>query len=162
MAASKTFNVAGLSSAFVIIPNKKIRIKYEQVLNTVHIHSGNIFGNIATEVALREGCDWLDQLMAYLEENYKFVAKFMADKMPKVKVMNPEATFLVWMDFSAYNLSEKELMKHLIEGGVALNHGSKFGTGGEGYFRLNFGCPRATLEAGLLKMAAAFNSIEGL
>ena len=64
--------------------------------------------------------------------------------------------FLVWMDFSAYNLSEKELMKRLIDGGVALNHGSKFGTGGDGYFRLNFGCPRATLEEGLLKMAEIF------
>ena len=156
MAASKTFNVAGLSSAFVIIPNKKIRVKYEQVLNTVHIHSGNIFGNIATEAALREGYDWLDQLMVYLEENYKFVESFIADRLPKVKIMKPEATFLVWMDFSAYNLSEKELMKRLIDGGVALNHGSKFGTGGDGYFRLNFGCPRATLEEGLLKMAEIF------
>ena len=158
MAASKTFNVAGLSSAFVIIPNKKIRVKYEQVLNTVHIHSGNIFGNIATEAALRDGYDWLDQLMVYLEENCKFVESFMTEYMPKVKIMKPEATFLVWMDFSGYNLSEKELMKRLIDGGVALNHGSKFGTGGEGYFRLNFGCPCATLEEGLLKMAAAFNS----
>ena len=156
MAASKTFNVAGLSSAFVIIPNKKIRVKYEQVLNTVHIHSGNIFGNIATEAALREGYDWLDQLMVYLEENYKFVESFIADRLPKVKIMKPEATFLVWMDFSAYNLSEKELMKRLIDGGVALNHGSKFGTGGDGYFRLNFGCPRATLREGLIKMAEIF------
>ena len=117
MAASKTFNVAGLSSAFVIIPNKKIRLKYEQVLNTVHIHSGNIFGNIATEAALRDGYDWLDQLMIYLEDNYKFVESFIAERMPKVKIMKPEATFLVWMDLSAYNLSEKKLMKRLIDGG---------------------------------------------
>ncbi len=158
MAASKTFNVAGLSSAFVIIPNKKIRIKYEQVLNTVHIHSGNIFGNIATEAALRDGYQWLDQLMVYLEENCKFVESFMAERLPRIKIMKPEATFLVWIDFSAYNLSEKELMKRLIDGGVALNHGSKFGTGGEGYFRLNFGCPRATLEEGLLKIEAAFKA----
>jgi cysteine-S-conjugate beta-lyase len=160
MAASKTFNVAGLSSAFVVIPNKKVRVKYEQVLNTVHIHSGNIFGNIATEVALRDGYDWLDQLMVYLEDNYKFAEAFIAERIPKIKVMKPEATFLVWMDFSAFGLSEKELAKRLIEGGIALNHGSKFGTGGEGYFRLNFGCPRATLEEGLLKMEAAMN-IEG-
>lgn len=157
MAASKTFNVAGLSSAFVIIPNKKIRLKYEQVLNTIHIHSGNIFGNIATEAALRHGYDWLDQLMAYLEENYRFLETFFAERLPMIKIMKPEATFLVWMDFTAYQLSEKELAKRLIDGDVALNHGSKFGTGGEGYFRLNFGCPRAVLKEGLEKIEKAMH-----
>ena len=71
--------------------------------------------------------------------------------------MKPEATFLVWMNLNAYGLSEKEMAKLLIDGGIALNHGSKFGTGGDGYFRLNFGCPRATLEAGLLLLEAALN-----
>jgi cysteine-S-conjugate beta-lyase len=160
MAASKTFNVAGLSSAFVIIPNKKIRLKYEQVLNTVHIHSGNIFGNIATEAALRDGNEWLDQLMVYLEENYKFVEAFISSRLPKIKIMKPEATFLVWLDFSAYGLSEKEMFKVLVDGGIALNHGSKFGTGGDGFFRLNFGCPRATLEEGLHKIESALDHLK--
>ena len=75
--------------------------------------------------------------------------------MPKVRIMKPEATFLVWMDLGAYNLSEKELAKRLIDAGVALNHGSKFGTGGDGYFRLNFGCPRSVLEEGLINMEKA-------
>ena len=157
MAASKTFNIAGLSTAFVIIPNKKIRIKYERVLHTVHIDSGNIFGNIATEAALKNGSDWLSQLMIYLENNYNFLETFLTARIPQVKIMKPEATFLVWLDFSAYNLSEKQLGKILIDGGVALNNGSKFGTGGEGYFRLNFGCPRATLEEGLIKLEKALN-----
>ena len=157
MAASKTFNVAGLSSAFVVIPNKRIRVKYEQVLNTVHIHSGNIFGNIATEAALRDGNEWLGQLMAYLEDNYKFAETFITERIPGIKIMKPEATFLVWINLNSYGLSEKEMAKRLIDGGIALNHGSKFGTGGEGYFRLNFGCPRTTLEAGLHKLEAALN-----
>ena len=157
MAASKTFNVAGLSSAFVIIPNKKLRVKYEQVLHTIHIDSGNIFGNLAAEAAFRDGYDWLTQLMSYLEGNYKFLEAFLAEKMPKVKVMKPEATFLAWLDFSAYRLSEKELAKRLIEGGVAINKGSMFGTGGDGYFRLNFGCPRVILEEGLIKIEKALN-----
>lgn len=157
MAASKTFNVAGLSTAFVIIPNKKLRIKYEKVLHTVHIDSGNIFGNIATEAALSLGYDWLTQLMTYLEDNYNTLETFLKARMPKVKIMKPEATFLVWLDFTAYNLTELELSKILINGGVALNNGSKFGTGGEGYFRLNFGCPRAILEEGLIKIERAFN-----
>jgi len=155
MAASKTFNVAGLSTAFVIIPNKKIRVKYERVLRTIHIDSGNIFGNIATEAALANGYDWLNQLMIYLEDNYKYLDNFLTARMPRIKIMRPEATFLVWLDFKAYNLSEMQLAKLLIEGGVALNKGSIFGTGGEGYFRLNFGCPRAILEEGLKKIEKA-------
>ncbi len=159
MAASKTFNVAGLSTAFVIIPNKKLRVKYERVLHTVHIEGGNIFGNIATEAALKNGFDWVSQLMAYLENNYNFLETFLTTRMPKVKIMKPEATFLVWLDFSAYNLTEIQLGKILINGGVALNNGTKFGTGGDGYFRLNFGCPRAILEEGLVKMEKAFDQI---
>ena len=155
MAASKTFNVAGLSTAFVIIPNKKIRVKYERVLHTIHIDSGNIFGNIATEAALTNGYDWLNQLMIYLEDNYNYLENFLTARMPKVKIMRPEATFLVWLDFTTYNLSEIQLAKLLIEGGVALNKGSIFGTGGEGFFRLNFGCPRAILEEGLKKIEKA-------
>jgi len=157
MAASKTFNVAGLSTAFVIIPNKKLRVKYEQVMHTIHIDSGNIFGNIATEAALQNGFDWLTQLMSYLEVNYNYLEAFFVKRMPLVKIMKPEATFLVWLDFSAYNLSEKELAKLLIEGGVALNKGSIFGTGGDGYFRLNFGCPRAILVEGLSKIEKALS-----
>ena len=155
MAASKTFNVAGLSTAVVIIPNKKLRVKYEQVLHTIHISSGNIFGNVATEAAFRDGYDWLSQLMTYLKDNYNFLETFLTARMPQVKIMKPEATFLVWLDFSAYNLSEQTLAKLLIDGGVALNKGSMFGTGGEGYFRLNFGCPRAVLEEGLHKIEKA-------
>jgi len=155
MAASKTFNVAGLSTAFVIIPNKKIRVKYERVLRTIHIDSGNIFGNIATEAALANGYDWLNQLMIYLEDNYNYLENFLTARMPKIKIMRPEATFLVWLDFTAYNLSEIQLAKLLIDGGVALNKGSIFGTGGEGFFRLNFGCPRAVLEEGLKKIEKA-------
>jgi len=160
MAASKTFNVAGLSTAFVIIPNKKLRVKYERVLHTVHIEGGNIFGNIATSAALRNGFDWVSQLMTYLEKNYIFLEAFLTTRLPKIKIMKPEATFLVWLDFSAYKLTENQLSKVLIKGGVALNNGSKFGTGGEGYFRLNFGCPRAILEEGLIKIETALNQLE--
>jgi len=157
MAASKTFNVAGLSTAFVIIPNKKLRVKYERVLHTIHIDSGNIFGNIATEAAFRYGSDWLSQLITYLEDNYRSLESFLTARLPLVKIMKPEATFLVWLDFSAYYLTENQLGKILIDGGVALNNGSRFGTGGEGYFRLNFACPRAVLEEGLIKIEKALN-----
>jgi cystathionine beta-lyase len=159
MAASKTFNVAGLSTAFVVIPNKRLRLKYEQVLNTIHISSGNIFGNIALEAAFQHGDEWLSQLMGYLEENYRFLDTFIKERIPGIKIMKPEATYLVWLDLSAYHLSETRLAKILIEGDIALNNGSRFGTGGEGFFRLNFGCPRSVLEEGLMRMERALQMI---
>jgi cystathionine beta-lyase len=153
MAPSKTFNVAGLSSALVIIPDKRIRMKYERILQNLHIEGGNIFGNIGTEAGYQNGAEWLAQLMDYLEENYKFLESFIAEKLPKIKIIKPEATFLAWLDLREYHLSEEEMANFLIyEAGVALNQGSRFGTGGEGYFRLNFGCPRSVLKEGLMKM----------
>jgi cystathionine beta-lyase len=153
MAPSKTFNVAGLSSALVIIPDKSIRLKYERILQNLHIEGGNIFGNIATEAGYRNGAVWLEQLMNYLEDNYRFLESFIEERLPRIKIMKPEATFLAWLDLRDYHLSEEEMANFLIyEAGVALNQGSRFGTGGEGFFRLNFGCPRSVLKKGLIKM----------
>jgi cystathionine beta-lyase len=157
MAPNKTFNIAGLSSAFLVIPNKKLRVKYERWLHVIHIHGGTIFGNIALEAAYMHGDEWVAQLMEYLDGNRKFLSEFIAKNLPKVKMMQPEATFLAWLDFHEYGIAETELSKILIEkAGVVMNKGSMFGTGGEGYFRLNFGCPKATLEKGLNRI------VEGL
>ncbi len=154
MAPSKTFNIAGLSSALVIIPDKTIRSKYEKVIHTLHLAGGNIFGNVATEAAYANGDEWLNQLMDYLHDNWLFLESFINEKLPSVKIIKPEATFLAWLDLSAYGLSESEMAKLLShEAGVALNSGSRFGTGGEGFFRLNFACPRSVLEEGLIKIA---------
>lgn len=159
MAPSKTFNVAGLSSAIVIIPNKKIKVKYEKVIHTIHIDGGNVLGNIALEAAYKGGEEWLDQLIHYLDGNFAYLNNFILERLPKLKVMTPEATFLAWIDFSAYGLSEKSMAKRLAEGGVALNNGSRFGTNGEGFFRLNFGCPRTTLQEGLERLESVLNSL---
>lgn len=163
MAPSKTFNIAGLSSALVIIPDKRIRTKYEKVLNNLHLEGGNIFGNIATEAGYSKGIEWLSQLMNYLEENFRFLETFIKERLPKVKIIKPEATFLVWLDFSAYGWDEEKMANYLIyEAGVAMNQGSRFGTGGEGYFRLNFGCPRTLLKEGLGRLEEKLAKIETL
>lgn len=156
MAPNKTFNIAGLSSAFVVIPNRKLKARYEHWLHAIHIQSGNIFGNIALEAAYTHGSAWVDQLMDYLEENRLFLVNFVETKLPKVKMMLPEATFLAWLDFREYGLTENQLNKLLIEeAGVVMNKGSMFGTGGDGFFRLNFGCPKATLEEALNRIESA-------
>lgn len=160
MAPSKTFNIAGLSSALVIIPDKTIRARYEKIVQTLHIEGGTVFGNIALESAYKNGAEWLSQLMHYLQENYFFLENFIKEKIPKIRIMKPEATFLVWLDLRDFGLSESEMAKLLIhKAGVALNEGSRFGKNGEGFFRLNFACPRITLEEGLNRIERELRKI---
>ncbi|VAW22512.1 Cystathionine beta-lyase [hydrothermal vent metagenome] len=160
MAPSKTFNIAGLSSSIVIIPDKVKFARYERALNVGHIGMGNIFGTVAMEAAYSHGDGWLRQLLEYIQGNYQFLEGFFEQNLPKVKVMKPEATYLVWLDFNAYGMSDKELFKFMAEKAkVGLNNGGRFGTGGEGYVRINIGCPGSILEEALERIKAAFQSI---
>jgi len=157
MAPSKTFNVAGLASSLVIIPDKTKHARYERALNVGHLGMGNIFGSVALEAAYAKGDEWLGQLLEYLWGNYLFLEKFMKEHLPKVKVMKPEATYLIWLDFREYGMNDKELMKFTVEKAkVGLNNGGRFGTGGDGWLRLNIGCPESVLEEGLKRIKSAF------
>lgn len=156
MAGSKTFNIAGLTTSFVVIPNKKLFVRYERTLKVPHLHMGNIFGSLALETAYREGADWVDQMVDYLQENYLFLESFLKENLPQVVPMKPEATYLIWLDFSAFQLSDEELNDKLIQAGVGLNRGVQFGKQGSGYMRINIGCPKATLEQALIRMKEAF------
>jgi cystathionine beta-lyase len=157
MAPSKTFNVAGLASSLVIIPDKTKHARYERALNVGHLGMGNIFGTVALEAAYIHGDEWLAQLMDYLWENYLFLEKFMKVHLPKINVMKPEATYLIWLDFRGYGMNDEELMKFTVnKAKVGLNNGGRFGTGGDGWMRLNIGCPRSVLEEGLNRLKIAF------
>ena len=156
MAPSKTFNTAGLTTSFLVIPNKRHFVAYERVMRLPHLHMGNIFGTVALEAAYTHGDEWLGQLMNYLQDNYSFLEKFFIDHLPEVKVMKPEATYLIWIDFSAYGLSDEALNQKLIDAGVGLNRGVVFGKQGSGYMRLNIGCPRSVLEQALILIKTAF------
>lgn len=156
MAGSKTFNIAGLTTSFVVIPNKKLFVRYERTLKVPHLHMGNIFGSLALETAYREGAGWVDQMVGYLLENYRFLESFLKENLPQVVPMKPEATYLIWLDFSAFQLSDEELNDKLIKAGVGLNRGVQFGKQGSGYMRINIGCPKATLEQALIRMKQAF------
>ena len=157
MAPSKTFNVAGFSSSLVIIPNKNNLLRYERTIGVAHLHMGNIFGTVAMESAYTNGDEWLDQMLEYLWENYLTLEKFVQTRMRKVKVMKPEATYLIWLDFREYGMKNDDLMKFTIENAkVGLNDGGRFGTGGDGWLRINIGCPRATLLEALERLAKAF------
>lgn len=156
MAPSKTFNTAGLTTSFLVIPNKRHFVAYERVMRLPHLHMGNIFGTAALESAYTYGDEWLAQLLKYLQANYTYLEDFFRKNMPKVKVMKPEATYLIWVDFSAYGLSDDELNQKLIDSGVGLNRGVQFGKQGSGYMRINIGCPLSTLKEALDRIQKAF------
>ena len=160
MAPSKTFNMAGLSTSYAIIPDPEIHSKFEALLQTLHITNGNIPGTIALEAAYTQGQQWLEQMMAYVEENYHYLEKVLATRLPRVKLIKPEATFLVWLDFRDYGMDDKQLSEFLIaRAKVGLNNGARFGAGGEGWQRINIGCPRSVLKEGLKRMADAFDRL---
>lgn len=156
IAPSKTFNLAGLATSAVVIPNARLRRQFANAVEAVHVGGNNAFGGLAWEVACREGEEWLDQLLEYLAGNLRFLTEFVAERIPDVKVVQPEGTYLVWLDCRGLGLPAPELKDFLTrEAGVALNDGAMFGPGGEGFQRMNIACPRALLAEGLERIAAA-------
>ena len=156
MAPSKTFNTAGLTTSFLVIPNKRHFVAYERVMRLPHLHMGNIFGTAALEAAYTHGDEWLTQLMKYLQDNYTYLEQFFRENLPEVKVMKPEATYLIWLDFSAFGLTDEKLNQKLINAGVGLNRGVQFGKQGGGFMRMNIGCPRSVLQEALVRIKKSF------
>ncbi len=157
MAPSKTFNIAGLASSVVIIPDKEKFEQYEQAMGVGHLNMGNIFGTVALEAAYTHGDKWVDHLVRYLEDNYLFLENYIKKEIPGIKGMKPEGTYLAWLNFQEYGMNDKELSEYILKNArIGLNNGAKFGTGGDGWMRLNFGCPRRVLEEGLNRLKNAF------
>lgn len=155
VAPSKTFNIAGLSSSAVIIPNPALRKKFADVVESLHIAGGNIFGSVAMEAAYAHGDEWLSQALKYIEGNVKLLENFAAENLPRVKVIHPEGTYMAWIDFSRLGLTDTELRKFMVEKvKLGMNHGPVFGPGGEGFQRINLGCPRSIVEEGLARLKA--------
>lgn len=159
MSASKTFNIAGLSASYLIVPNNEHRRAYDRFMYATHISSGNFFGLVATEAAYRHGADWLRQLMTYLEGNLELVSEFLSKNIPQLKLMKPEGTYLLWIDVSALAVPAQKVYQALVDGGVGLSPGKLFGSGGENYLRLNMGCPRSVLYEALVKMKSAIDGL---
>lgn len=160
-APSKTFNLAGLQTSNLIIPNAKYRTAFRASLDLTGIHQPNVFGMTAMEAAYRHGSNWLDQLMDYLLGNVKFLISFLDREMPQIKAIQPEGTYLIWLDFRALGMEPKALQKFLVhKAGVGLSAGYLFGPGGEGYARLNFACARSVLEEGLQRIKTAVNELD--
>jgi cystathionine beta-lyase len=156
MAPSKTFNLAGLSTSFLLIPDEKLRSTYEKKLDQIHVGAGNIFGFVAMEAAYSHGSEWLGQLMAYLDGNRLFMEEFIRQHIPQIEVVRPEATYMAWLDCTQLALTPNELKEFMIhKAGLGLSDGPLFGKQGEGFQRINIGCPRSVLFVSLLKIKSA-------
>jgi len=158
-APSKTFNIAGLVSGVAVASNKEIYDKYCFHLKRLSIDQGNLYGVTALEAAYSTGDEWLEQLLEYVSSNAKFVIDFFEKNLPQVKVKHPEGTYLQWIDFSALNLSQRELTDFLVyEAKVGMNDGTAFSDSeGIGFMRLNLACPRAIIEKALNQVLTAYN-----
>jgi cystathionine beta-lyase len=158
IAPSKTFNLAGLQAASVIIPNEEIRRKYNAKLKTLSLHMESYFGLTAIESSYTHGEQWLDQLLSYLEGNLNYLLEYAENHLPDVKVMKPDGTYLVWMDCTAISDKPQELKQLMFDkAGIAFSEGSVFGSQGAGYLRINIACPRSILAEALDKFASAVN-----
>ena len=156
IAPSKTFNLAGLQASIVLIPNHTLKRKYHDVQQLFGLLSINTLGADAMVAAYSYGEKWLDELLPYLEENVVIIENFLKEHLPEVKVMRPEATYLVWLDARNLNKTDKELQSLLLKKGkLALHIGSKFGENGDGFLRMNIACPRETLLDGLERLVKA-------
>lgn len=156
MAPSKTFNVAGLFSSVAIIPNEAIRNKYIEAMEAMELTNINTFGAIGFEAAYTHGKEWLGQALDYIEDNVEFAVDYIRKNIPEIKSYKPEGTYLLWLDFNSLDKSPEEIDEILIaRGRVKLNDGSPYGTGGDGFFRLNVGCPRKVLVEALERIKRA-------
>ena len=154
---SKTFNLAGLQISNIFIRNAQLRRRFKEELGRTGYDEPNTLGLTGAKAAYEHGAEWLTQLLAYIEENYARTKRFLAAHLPKVKIIEPEGTYLLWLDFSAYGLTDEALNEKIIrDAHLWLDDGPIFGAGGSGFQRINIACPWATLETGLQNLAEAF------
>jgi len=156
----KTFNVAGLQSANIIIPGEELRAKYRRGNTQAGYSQANIMGQEALKACYTLGADWVDQLVEYIYGNVQYVKAFIAENFPKAKFVEPEGTYLVWIDFSGYGLTHDEL-EHLIvdEAKLWLDSGAIFGAETALFERFNIACPRSVVEQAMKQLKEAFDKL---
>jgi cystathionine beta-lyase len=160
LAPSKTFNLAGLSTSSVIISNPVLRKYFNKKIENLHIGNGNIFGTIASIAAYSEGHEWLDALMDYIDLNVGFVQKYCWELIPEIIPVQPEATYMIWLDCRKFAMSGKELQNFFInKAGVGMNEGSTFGPGGEGFMRMNLGTTHDTVKRAMEQIEKAVSQL---
>lgn len=159
---SKTFNIAELHAANMIIPDYDLYSRFDAVLAKAALNKPNIMGMAACEAAYKSGDGWVDELVPYLYSNYIYMRDFFSENLPEARVASMEGTYLGWLDFRAFGLSDDELEKILLTSArVAMTPGRIFGAGGEGFFRMNLACQKTILEEALKRIHSALRLYSG-
>ena len=155
-APSKTFNIAGLNTAYAIIENDSLRRRFESELKRYDLTMGNLFGIEALMAAYEEGEGWLKELLGYLKQNIEFVTRSLEREVASIKAIAPQATYLMWLDCRELGLDDKELEEFFVKKAkLGLNSGVSFGEGGSGFMRLNIGCTKETLSEAIKRLKRA-------
>ena len=156
LAATKTFNLPGLQTSYIVAKNPELQQKFERKLKALSLHMALYLAPEAVEAAYNEGGEWLDELRQHISGNVEYTISYLGECLPSVKVMRPEATYLLWMDCRALGLDAAGLKKLMYqEAEVAFNEGSVFGPEGEGHLRINLACPRSILVEALERFCRA-------
>ena len=160
MAASKTFNIAGLKSSYHIIQNSEVRQQYHEFLRKSELDTAHVFATGPVATAYEKGEEWVEQMLEYVEANIDFMEQYLKDNMPKMGMIRPQASFLVFLDARGLGLPHDKLVEFFVrEAKVGMNDGAMFGEEGSGYMRMNLGCPRSVLEKALNQIKAAYDKI---
>lgn len=160
MAPSKTFNVAGFYLSNVIIPNPMFHEKFTQQVERLGLNHLSFFGIVACKAAYEHGEKWLDSLLIYLEENINYVIAKLAEIAPPIQVLRPEGTFVLWLDCRELGIPVEELNRFFVQKAqIAFNDGGVFGPAGQGFQRMNIGCPRVLITEALTRIEKALKEI---
>ncbi|MEL7624950.1 MAG: aminotransferase class I/II-fold pyridoxal phosphate-dependent enzyme [Clostridiales bacterium] len=156
-APSKTFNLAGLQVSHIFVRNAEMRKELRSEFRKTGYGQLNAVGLSGCKSVYQKGAPWLDALKEYLQESIRYTKEFLRDELPKIKLVEPEGTYLLWLDFSAYELPQAELDRRITEGaGLWLDGGTMFGIEGDGFQRVNIACPRSVLRQALKQLKEEF------
>lgn len=158
MSPSKAFNMPGLASSYCLIEEGRIRRQFQEYMEASEFSEGHLFAYLSVAAAYSNGTEWLDQVLAYIQANIDFTDAYLREHIPAIRMIRPQASYLIFLDCRELGLDQKELVNLFVDGAhLALNDGTMFGKEGEGFMRLNVACPRSVLEKALKQLKEACN-----
>lgn len=158
---TKSFNLAGLQASFATFPRAEERKEFDNILGQMDVKRNNPFSLVAFETAYEKCEDWLEELILHIDGNMQYVVDFIAEKLPEIKVVKPEGTYLMWLDFNGTKIPQDKIQEFLInDAKVAMNDGGSFGSNGKGFARMNVACPRYMVEEAMERIEKALKNLK--
>lgn len=158
---TKSFNLAGLQASFATFPRAEERKEFDNILGQMDVKRNNPFSLVAFETAYEKCEDWLEELILHIDGNMQYVVDFIVEKLPEIKVVKPEGTYLMWLDFNGTKIPQDKIQEFLInEAKVAMNDGGSFGSNGKGFARMNVACPRYMVKEAMERIEKALKNLK--